>query len=150
MVFGLNPDAEVLAEALEAYVGGVLIVVVMGMWELGKTVLRNILGAYDARFARNRDSLARWSCFFGVLVAFSRSRLTPGGAIRYSEGGRLLTMFMGGVSLEYDAIIAWSWTNLMWMRYRVEGCRMNSDMNICKLWSGRRTCGLRIHRSHLK
>jgi hypothetical protein len=59
----------VFAEAFEAYIGGVLVVIVLGMWQLGETVLWNILGAYDAWFARNRNSFARWRCFFGVLTA---------------------------------------------------------------------------------
>lgn len=68
MAFGLNLDTEVFAETLEAHVGGVLVVVVLRMRELGETVLRSVLGAYDARFARNRDSLARFGFFFGVLI----------------------------------------------------------------------------------
>lgn len=48
MAFGHNLDNEVLTEAFEAYVGGVFIIVVLGMRNLGKTVLGNVLGAYDA------------------------------------------------------------------------------------------------------
>lgn len=48
VAFGLNLDAEMFAEAFEAHVGGVFIVVVLRMRKLGETVLRNALGAYDA------------------------------------------------------------------------------------------------------
>jgi hypothetical protein len=68
VTFGLNLDTEVFAEAFEAHVGGVLAVIILEMWVLGETVLRNVLSAYDAWFARNRDSLARFGFFFDVLV----------------------------------------------------------------------------------
>ena len=68
MSLGFNLDTEVFTEAFEAHVGGVLIVIVLGMWELGETALWNMLGAYNAWFARNRDSLARFGVFFCVLI----------------------------------------------------------------------------------
>jgi hypothetical protein len=46
----------------------VFFVVVLGMWELGETVLRHVLGAYDAWFARDRDSLTRYWLLARVTV----------------------------------------------------------------------------------
>lgn len=68
MTFGLDLDPEMLSEALEAYVRVVAVVVVLGVWELRETVLRNVLGAYNAWFPRNCYSLARCWLLAGVVV----------------------------------------------------------------------------------
>ena len=68
MAFGLDFDTKVFTEALEANVGAVFVVVLLGVRQLRETVLGNILGAYDAWLSRNPDSLARWWRFFGVVV----------------------------------------------------------------------------------
>ena len=67
VAFGLDLDTEVFAEAFEAHIGSVFVGVILGVRELGKPVLGDIFGAYNAWFARNRDPLARWRCFFSVL-----------------------------------------------------------------------------------
>ena len=68
VAFGLDLDTEVFTEAFEAHIGGVFVVVVLWVGKLRETILGNILGAYDARLARNRDSFSRYWLLVSVLV----------------------------------------------------------------------------------
>ena len=80
VTFGLNFDTKMLTEALEAHIGSVLFVIVLGMGESGKAVSGSVLGANDAWFARECSSLASGWRFFGVIVvAFALTFNATGG-----------------------------------------------------------------------
>jgi hypothetical protein len=67
MTFDFDFVTDMLSKALEANVGTVFVVGGSLMREFGKTVLGNIIGAYDAWFSRDRDFLASW-CFVGIII----------------------------------------------------------------------------------
>ena len=128
MAFGLNLDTEVFAEAFEAHIGPVLIFVVLGMWELGETVLGNILGAYDAWFARNRDSLARFGFFFGVLAVIFALAFDANWSRCF---GWSLEVIAVGIGCHDCSFVHRSELGLMW---EVGWSRMGRYTITCKLW----------------
>jgi hypothetical protein len=81
VTFSLDLDAEMFAKALEANIRGVLGVVVLFVRKLREAILGNIIGAHDARLARNRDSLAgSWllASVVGIVLAFAFDAIESG------------------------------------------------------------------------
>jgi hypothetical protein len=67
MALVLNLDAKMFAEALEAHIRAVLVVVVLLMGKQRKTILGDIVSAYDAWLSRYCGFLANW-CFVDIVV----------------------------------------------------------------------------------
>jgi hypothetical protein len=74
VAFSLDPNTDMLSEALKANVEGMFLVAALGVRKLRETISGNVLGAYNARFAVNCGSLSsRWGGFnvFDIIFAFT-------------------------------------------------------------------------------